>query len=540
MPAAHRITAPSIAAGFLAVVVALAVVFPAAVVVIRMAAGAAAGGFSIGEVVPDVRLLIRTSSAVLSIAALATILAWPAAWAARAWPSRRLLILLAPMLLPSYLAYSGWGLLRAPGTWLGDIIIRGPQGAAPGENWWPIAALYIQAIAGLVFWSWPLAAIILAAHLRQLDRDVLDALRLEAGRTRRFMNILAMTRSGTFLAFGAVVLVMLGSAIPLHVAQLETYSMFIWRRLTELPHSEQWRTWVAAWPLLAIAILAAIIIARWVDSMTAGSLPALRHRPVTRASIMALVFTIGLWTLSIVVPAILFAASLRSPRSLTRFWQMSWESLAASAAIAAGVATIGLLMIVAVWLAVSSGPCWRRLVLIFTTILLAAGLAPGILLGAATAGAWSELTALWPAASHIVDSPAILVIGHVARFGFIGALVGHFLAAAEPRDLRNIRLLDAGPSFRGFVVAALPPQIGTVLAASLAIGLLSFHEIEAAVLLQPPSAIGGGLPWQMLQWLHFARMEDLSAAVLCVLAAAILMLLAVAAAARLRIGPAGR
>jgi hypothetical protein len=203
--------------------------------------------------------------------------------------------------------------------------------------------------------------------------------------------------------------------------------------------------------------------------------------------------------------------------------------------LAAVVAITSLVILVCAWVAASGQ--WRgggpgRLAIAATAMLLAAGLTPGILVGAATARAWSMAEGVIPGARAISDSPLILVLAHTARFGFIPALAGLYLAATEPRDLRALRLLDSGSRAAGFARAAIRPQIGVVLAVALATGLLSLHEIEAAVLLQPPSAIGGGLPWQMLQWLHFARMEDLSAAVLWMLAIGVTVLIVAWAAAR--------
>jgi hypothetical protein len=55
-------------------------------------------------------------------------------------------------------------------------------------------------------------------------------------------------------------------------------------------------------------------------------------------------------------------------------------------------------------------------------------------------------------------------------------------------------------------------------AVSVTCGILSFHEIESAVMLQPPTSVGGGFAWRMLQALHFNREEDLVPAMVTVLA----------------------
>ena len=143
--------------------------------------------------------------------------------------------------------------------------------------------------------------------------------------------------------------------------------------------------------------------------------------------------------------------------------------------------------------------------------MLVSGLMPGVLVGIATAHAWAR-----PGLAWVGDSPLVVILGHIARFGLIAVAAGWWLAATESRVLRDLRELDAGGSVIGWFRAAMVPQWGAIGAAGLAAGLLSFHEIELAVMVQPPSTSGGSFAWLMLQWLHFSRMDDLAAGVLWV------------------------
>ena len=49
---------------------------------------------------------------------------------------------------------------------------------------------------------------------------------------------------------------MIGSAVPLHLAQIDTYAIRIWLGLNETRREEHWKVWLAAWPLVAAAIAA--------------------------------------------------------------------------------------------------------------------------------------------------------------------------------------------------------------------------------------------------------------------------------------------
>src|SRR5438552_9520035 len=95
----------------------------------------------------------------------------------------------------------------------------------------------------------------MGAAFARLDESLLEQLKVDgAGRWRRAGAVLAMTRGGVAGAFAAVVLLVLGSAVPLHLAQVETYAFEIWKLADQLPWGQRGRVWVAAWPLIALAV----------------------------------------------------------------------------------------------------------------------------------------------------------------------------------------------------------------------------------------------------------------------------------------------
>jgi ABC-type Fe3+ transport system permease subunit len=378
----------------------------------------------------------------------------------------------------------------------------------PGHEALVIPVSHALAITGLALWSWPLAALIITSQLRRTDPDIYEALRLvPAPRWRYWLAVASMTRAGLIAAFGAVFLVMLGSAVPLHVAQLDTYAIKLWRTLDETPHAEHWRVWLASWPLLLTAVAAALIAATRLRTETTES--ARTGQPVEPRPRLtpALAAAAAIWSLAVLAPVLLFILNLRSLHSLATFWRVTWRPILSSAAIAAACAAAAALIASSTWIALAGTPAARRLARLSIIFFLIAGLSPGILVGLAIAEAWTATDFL----SRIADSPAILILAHTARFGFVAALAGWWLARTEPRELRDLRRLDAGDSLRGWLLASIPSQAGILAGASLAVGLLSFHEIEAAVMLQPPSSSGGGFAWLMLQQLHFARTQELAA-----------------------------
>lgn len=500
-------SASAVAACVLTSLIAVAIGWPLLGVALAAIASARTDDHPLPSV--DWPVLARSGAIALLIGALATAIALPPAWAARRMAPRWFLVLLTPMLLPSYLAYIGWSELRAPRTMLGDWLMRGTEA---GANEWPIIAGRVFAAGGLVLWSWPLAALILAARVRRIDRSTLDALRLEpVPAWRGWLTRLSMIRGSIAAATAAVALVMLGSAVPLHLAQFQTFAIRLWMLLDLTPPDDQWRVWLAAWPLAVIALACGTWIGCHATADEgAASVDEGSREPLPRAGLAAAAL---LWLASVAAPLVLMARSVGSFGAVRAFLRTHGDALGGSGAIAAVVALLAFAVACTTWVGLGAWRCGRgarTLTRCSIVLLLAAGLVPGVLVGSATSIAWSR-------AGLASDAGALasIVLAHVARLGFVAALLGAWARRCEPAVERELRLLDGGDTWRGWARAAFPLQAGPVLAGAIAVGLMSFHEIEAAVMLQPPG--WGSFPLRMLQLLHFNRMDDLAAAVVVVM-----------------------
>lgn len=494
--------APAVFLGFIAAAV---VLWPAAYAVVQVMRGVAAHGEPVGWAAPLVSFG-RTLLWAGLIGVLSTAAAWPAAWASRRMRARWFALLLVPMLMPSYLAYSGWGLLRAPGTPIGDWLLSGP-------NWRPILAGRVLAVGGLVLWAWPLAAVVLAIRLRRIDPALLDALRLDARSAwRRALVVVSISRGALAAAVGAVVLVMVGSAVPLHLAQIQTHAIVLWRLMDESGPGEHWRVWAGAWPIAAVSLGVAVFVGRALASTDAGQdageegprCEVGRHRWWPRWS-GALAGAV--WAASVLAPVALFIHSLPAAASLLRFWRFADEAIVTSAAVAAGVGCVGVIVACAAWLAFAERVSGRAAA-VCAGALVVAGLLPGVLVGSMMAAAWNA----WGPSRAMADTAFVLVVGHTARFGFLAVLGGWWLARSEPSGLRDLMRLDGVGFGRGWLAARLPPGAGPLAGIGLGMAALSFHEIESAIVLQPPGT--ESFARLMLENLHFARMEALSAGAL--------------------------
>lgn len=436
------------------------------------------------------------------IGVLATVLGLPGAWLMRTGRAWVVGLMVVPLLMPSYLAYAGWGLMRGPGSWIGDWLGR-------GSPWVSTAFDRGLAVVGLSLWAWPIASLVIGMSARRIPGHLLDALHLEpAGWVRRLRLVLGMLLGPIAASIGLIALVMAGSAIPLHLAQVQTYAIHLWKYMSLTTDAAS--VWPAAVPLLLVAGGAAAVLVRALGRprLEVRDEGGAANRPVSRV-VHAL--AIGVWGLSVVAPIVLFVLHLRRWTSLADFWTMqhgvALNSLGIAGVVGLFVAALGAGVFALrarrgrpMWLA--RGGLWA---------LLATALVPGVLVGSATLAFWNA--PFLPRAAG--DSIWPVVLAHVARFGFVGVLTGWWLAGLETSDERGARLMLGGDGLGAWAALCLRPNIAAVIGVGLGAAALSLHEIEATVLLQP-----AGLPLlaqYLLERLHYNRNEELCAACINVL-----------------------
>ncbi len=472
-------------------------------------AGGGTGGASAVELMSVVRTLVYAGL----IALLATALGLPVGWAMRSGSAGVVALVRVPLLMPMYLVYSGWGLLRGPGTVLGDLLGRAPPRVSMGAN----RAL---AVVGLSLWAWPMAAVIIGMSARRVPGVLLDALSLEpASAWRRVRLAVGLVRPGVIGAFGVVGVVMIGSAIPLHLAQVRTYAIDLWTMVSVSPDIRG--VWLRATPLMVVAVLAAGTICRVVMGRDRRGLSD--AAPDGRAAggvgggswggdVPKLVWVIsaGVWVVSVLVPMGLFAGHLRHFASIGEFWKFAGGAVLRSLGIAS---LVGVIVGALAMLTMAAGSGVRRgsgrwVVWGASVAMVSAALVPGILVGVAGQGFWNSgwlpdeaYSSMWP-----------MVHAHVARFGALGVLVGLWLVRRESEDERSARLLMAGDDLWGWWMLRGRRAAGVCVGVGCAAAALSMHEIEAAVTLQAPGPTS--VAQYVLDKLHYARDEQLCAACL--------------------------
>lgn len=488
-----------VAAGWLVVAALITVVFPAGCVLV----GLGSHWESLATVkpwVPAWGLLGLTFAWALGIGVVATILAWPSAWALRGRGWGASLALLPVLAFPSYLSYAGYGLIRAPRTGVGDVIERLAQ-----AGWTELPMLVSRGVAGLsmALWCWPLATIVLAAGLKAIPESVLDLLAMERlPKWRKVLLRMGMSRRALASSIGVCGVLMLGSAVPLHLAQVATYSVKIWFDLTMTPGGLE--VWVASWPLVATALVLGGYLGGRLTEVEAGS-------EVVEAPRRAKWWTWGLPAgLGLGVPLVMCLLTVRGWKQFMLFWPLSGSAAAQSGGIAAGVGVLCAGVALGVFVALSGADAKAARVARWCVVVwLVAGLMPGVLVGKA----FAEMGLRWEA---LGDSQAIVILAHAARFGAGAACLG-CLAARGAAGVLGLRRMDGALSLLGWMETALPLGGAAVLWAGLLGAMQSLHEIESTIIVQPPGT--PGLAQVMLGYLHYSRMEELSVGVVWIVGA---------------------
>ena len=166
---------------------------------------------------PPWRLLLRSLAWAAGVGVLSTLVAIPAAWHARGRPAA-MLAFMVPLALPSYFAYGALNLLRAPGTPLGDWLAGLVDQGFPDA---PMLAGRVIAALSLTLWTWPLAMLAMLPAARGVSDDLLDQIEVDApGPVQRMLARVWLLGAAPWLAATLVGLVVLGSPVPLHVAQV--------------------------------------------------------------------------------------------------------------------------------------------------------------------------------------------------------------------------------------------------------------------------------------------------------------------------------
>ncbi len=398
-------------------------------------------------------------------------------------------VAMVPIWMPSYALYGAMNLARAPDTMVGRWLISYAT-SDPSHRWAAIWAGYAIGIVGLGVWGSVIAALVITGGSREraIYRDMMD---LEPAKwwTRARVWV-GVHRGGLVRAWGVVTVVMMGSGVPLHLAQLETWSIAVWRGLAERGVNEWGAVWVMGLPMVVVGLVGAWLVTRVVvrDAMSRGMVGTGVERGGDRGGLIGMVLV---WGLAVVVPVMVLMVSIDDWRSMGLFWSERGDAIWHSVVIGGVVGLIGCGFAMGIAGLLGHWARWVRMVGVVGVYVSAAGaLVPGVLVGASVVQAGG------------------------------GGIGGAGVAGRESGELVSQRW-----SLGGGVVdwwrAHGKTGIAACVGAGVLCGLLAVHEIEASVMVTRAGV--STLSQSLLADLHYARLERLSAALLNMMGIALLV-----------------
>ena len=445
-------------------------------------------------------LFVTSFAWALSVAIAAVAVAWVPGRllgrsVARRWYLPLSALMLAPICVPAYVVFYAWWQ-----AWPADSALYQWAVDHDAIQCVKAATLFI----GLLCWSWPVAAWCVAgfAAAEPAHRD--ELLRLDgAGPVRRLIEAGRNDWRGLALGGLIVFLFVFNNTTSFDIAQIFTFGYELSALENELDAGVR-VIMMAAAP--AIAMAAVGVAAIWWLLGRGHTELATRPAAPTRP---AMIVTAAIWLVSVALPVGLFIANLTAQVNVTTFARLYGRDLANTLAIAAMSAVVTAIVAVGLAAAWQDHRRWVRAAADVQAIgWLVAAVVPATTVGVALEAAYNR-----PGLDAAVyTTPAILVVGALARYGFIAALLARWVSMREPRALRDMRRLDGADTLVGYVVAAWPRLVAAAGAAAAVVAVLSMSELVVAARVAPPGVplIAGAI----LNAVHYQRPDTVLLAVL--------------------------
>ena len=406
-------------------------------------------------------------------------------------------LFLAPICLPAYVVFYAWWQ-----SWPADSALHR----------WALETDRLQIVKGLtlllgfVCWSWPIVAWCVAGSAAAGSAQRQELLRLDgAGPARRLID--RLRADGCVLALGGLVvfLFVFNNTTSFDIAQIFTFGYEL--RAIEALGAGPLVMLKAAAPALLIAVAGAVVI--WILLGRTPTDGPTRRAPLGVAPVVA---TAGIWVVTLAVPMTLLVAGLAGPASVGDFVSLYGQDLANSQIVAlaggllAAVVAAGL---VATW---QDHRRWVRFVGHAQAVgWLLAAVVPGVIVGVACEAAYNRQGL----GEVIYTSPLILVLGYLARFAFVGALLARWVVRREPGVLADMRRLDGAERLVGFLQASWPRLLAASGATFAVVWVLSVSDLSVTTRLGP---IGfATLPAGILNAVHYQRPDTVLLASLCLI-----------------------
>ena len=399
-------------------------------------------------------------------------------------------VLVASLCIPGYIVYYAWGLLRLPGTALGDWIAM--------DRMRSHYARLIQAYLGLVVWVWPAFSLCVAVDAARLPRRFREAVLMETSALSARMRLaIRETLFGAFLGMGVVFSLLLGSFVVFHLAGIPIYAIQLEMLRALTPGSKELA--LAALPLIILACVMAGLLLAGLNRISQSPLPVAPARSPKSALAWAWIISL----LTFVGPVAMMIYSLGSLEALHSGLVSSGGVSALLQSSISALLTAAFVFLTCLGLMIgwtSSSEMMRTLTTIEAFFWFAASFVPGTIVAMGLGAAYNN-----DVTGFFYDSRFMTVFGHVARFSLPAVVLAKFAAARFPADLRDIQQMQGATSLRGWLFSSGPFMLMPAVLAAIFAAVLSLGEVAVSVVLSPPGSTSLGVT--LLNQLHYAHDE---------------------------------
>ncbi len=328
-----------------------------------------------------------------------------------------------------------------------------------------------QCIGVWALWAYPIPALVVGTAWARLGRVGYDAALLETSPGRAFFRVVLPLLAPHIATAGAILLVIfLGEYSVPHACSVLVYSTSLLGWAQESPHAVDtlWRSL----PLVGV-ILAALGAARWAWGRGVTEPDPEVRSGVCHTSPVLLLLAGGCLVVSAALPLAALAAGLEGPGVMGEALRTYGGELLGSLAVAglAGLLVVGMGVCVATWRR------FRRAGLVWALVF---GAVPGALAGEAILTAYQHAPMLY-------NHWSLVVVGYVARFGWVGVVAMTLVVRATPEDLLWQARTDGAEETTVILRICAAMFWPTLLFGLCLVAALSLSELPASSLVQVPS-----------------------------------------------------
>lgn len=390
--------------------------------------------------------------------------------------------------LPAYAVFWSWWQAAGPGSSVGDWAAR--TGHAD-------AVRLSLLVASLVSWAWPLVAWCVAAQHSSQEAAEREMHQVDAAGWRAAIGR-AWRADWPGLALGVALAatVVAGSTVTFDLAQVRTFGFEL--RTLDVQGTPAGSVLRAALPSVALAFAGALMLASWpAPDHGDGGGASMPRRPARSWPALVVVL------LTVVAPLAALAWCLREQAVWSTFVPVALRGALGTVATAAAAGAVGAVvalghLALAARAALPHGGAARWAERALFAGWLFAALVPGTVYALALTLAYNR-AGLGPA---VYDTPAIVVLAEVGRYGAVAAWLGRVSGAREPADWRHTRALEGG-AWSGLFAALAPQARGAAVGAAVALAALGAGEVLVTARIEPP-----GWAWaagSLLNAIHYQQ-----------------------------------